>query len=795
MIISSWSIRGFNDPIKQGEVKGYLHLNKIEVFGLLETRVLINNFDAISRQFPFYSILNNYSHHYKGRIWVFLNKGLLTLLSSRVHKQLIHVELLHHVSNKTVYVTFIYGSNDGSERESLWDELRQIAHTVSDWIILGDFNIVRAMEERIGPNPPSLTEMLAFNQCLLDTNLDDVQSFGCEHTWTNKRDVEARVWSKLDRVLTNPSWLVQYPHTQVTILPSGISDHSPLLVQIKEAYQIKKKFSYLNCLEEHKKYGNIVARAWEMSIRGNDIFRLFDKLKNVRKQLTELHKTNYSGLSIRDLDGPSIQESDWPQLCRPVDEMEIKKALFSIDSNKSPGQDGFSSQFFKTSWHIIKRDFCAAVTAFFRTGTMPPQANTTLLALIPKKLLVTSVLDFRPLACCTVFYKIVSKILYSRFKPLLPSIVGKEQGAFVEGRCVFENIMLTQSLIKGYGQKGISPRCLIKVDIKKAFDSLQWDFIGKMLQIFNFPPQFQKWLMGCITSTWFSIKIDGDCAGYFKGASGVRQGDPLSPFIFVLNMAILSRLLRKYHSKHQVSCHLKCGKIGLNHLIFVDDLMIFVKGDTPSVQAVADSLHSFAKMSGLEANPDKTNIYMVGIREDIRPYHSESWRSILIVRNDLIDRAGNLETTRRILSNYTKGGKLKLSLIYDQFREKAQKINWYRGVWQRAVLPKHSFIMVLAMQRRLATIDKLNQKGICLVNWCILCKAANEAHTHLFFKCSFTAAVWKGVLQWLGMPDRTLDMRRELRWIANSRVRRHWNAHWYTSCLNATVLVFGKKGI
>ncbi|XP_074288752.1 uncharacterized protein LOC141613909 [Silene latifolia] len=280
----------------------------------------------------------------------------------------------------------------------------------------GDFNIVRAMEERIGLNPPSLTKILAFNQCLLDNNLDDVQRFGCEHTWTNKRDVEAR-----------------YPHTQVIILPSGISDHSPLLVQIKEAYQIKNKFSYLNYWEEHKDYGNIVAQARDMSIRGNAMFKLFAKSKNVRKQLIGLHKTSYSGLSIKvrqakhDLDecqkqvqgapldphllekekdapnsyffakiavrrnqsiiskindrggnlregitevnaafvdyyqcllggrveiidlpieyieGPRIQESNWPQLCRPVEEMDIKKALFSIDSNNSPGQDGFSS--------------------------------------------------------------------------------------------------------------------------------------------------------------------------------------------------------------------------------------------------------------------------------------------------------------------------------------------------------------------------------------------------------------------------------------------------------------------
>ncbi|XP_074301571.1 uncharacterized protein LOC141632971 [Silene latifolia] len=132
-----------------------------------------------------------------------------------------------------------------------------------------------------------------------------------------------------------------------------------------------------------------------------------------------------------------------------VENKEIQNALFSIASNKSPWQDGFSAQFFETSWNTVKYKFCADVKGFFTTGNMPKQANTTLLALIPKKPVVSTVMHNRPIACCTVFYKTVSKVLCSRLKPLLPIIVGKEQGAFLTGRSIFENIILTQSLVKG----------------------------------------------------------------------------------------------------------------------------------------------------------------------------------------------------------------------------------------------------------------------------------------------------------------------------------------------------------
>ncbi|XP_074300249.1 uncharacterized protein LOC141631483 [Silene latifolia] len=157
----------------------------------------------------------------------------------------------------------------------------------------------------------------------------------------------------------------------------------------------------------------------------------------------------------------------------------------------------------------------------------------------------------------------------------------------------------------------------------------------------------------------------------------------------------------------------------------------------------------------------------------IKPHHSESWRSILQVRNELITQAGGISQEQTILSSSVKNGKLHLHLAYDQFRNKENSVAWTKGVWHRAVLPKHSFFMVLAMQRLLATIDKLNHKGICIINRCILCNEACETHRHLFFRCPFAAAVWNRILDWMQLPGRINDVRIELRWIAGRRVRRH----------------------
>ncbi|XP_074300808.1 uncharacterized protein LOC141632130 [Silene latifolia] len=182
------------------------------------------------------------------------------------------------------------------------------------WILGGSLlSLLRDIEERLGPNPPSVTEMMAFNQCLLDCTLEDLHSFGCEHTWTNKREAIARVCSRLDRVISNPSWLIEYPNTQVNVLSSGISDHSPLLITVQDSYKPKKQFSYLNCWADHKEYDEVVLQAWGLPVRGSVMFRFFGKLKHVRQSLIKLHHTSYYGISKKvqeakkDLEACQIQ--------------------------------------------------------------------------------------------------------------------------------------------------------------------------------------------------------------------------------------------------------------------------------------------------------------------------------------------------------------------------------------------------------------------------------------------------------------------------------------------------------
>ena len=207
--------------------------------------------------------------------------------------------------------------------------------------------------------------------------------------------------------------------------------------------------------------------------------------------------------------------------------------------------------------------------------------------------------DFRPISCCSIVYKCITKIMANRLKKYLPFIIERNQSAFIGKRSIIDNILMAQELVRGYGRTTLSPKCAVKIDLKKAFDSLSWEFIFEVMKTLKFPRDFIWWVRKCLTTPRFSISINGGLAGYFKGARGIRQGDPLSPYIFVIAMNVLSNLLNAAGFYGVFKYHPKCKRINLTYLCFADDLLIFTKGDIDSVMGIQRILELFYSYSGL----------------------------------------------------------------------------------------------------------------------------------------------------------------------------------------------------
>ncbi|KAL0283758.1 UNVERIFIED_CONTAM: Retrovirus-related Pol polyprotein from type-1 retrotransposable element R2 [Sesamum radiatum] len=262
----------------------------------------------------------------------------------------------------------------------------------------------------------------------------------------------------------------------------------------------------------------------------------------------------------------TVEEAE--ALTAPVSSTEIRQAIFDIDETKAPGPDGYSAGFFKAAWSVIGEEVTQALLDFFRTGRLLKQINATLISLIPKVNSPSVVAEFRPISCCNVLYKAVTKILVQRMRSILHTLISPSQNAFVPGRSIGDNVLLAQELFSGYNQRNLPPRCALKVDLRKAYDTVEWDFLKAALTLFGFPERFIQWIVECVTTTSYSVCINGAPHGFFRGARGLRQGDPMSPFC------------------------------------------LFCKAEPNSIQLFKDGLIDFAELSGLQANLQKSHLIL-----------------------------------------------------------------------------------------------------------------------------------------------------------------------------------------
>ena len=305
-------------------------------------------------------------------------------------------------------------------------------------------------------------------------------------------------------------------------------------------------------------------------------------------------------------------------LVAEISDKEIKQAMWSIPGSKAPGPDGYNSTFFKRSWDIVGKDVCDAIRDFFTHGKLLKEVNCTKLTLIPKVQYPHHVSEFRPIACCNTIYKCITKIICSRLKKVLPSIIAPNQSGFVQGRQIIHNVSVVQDIIGSYGRKATPPCCLLKVDIRKAYDSVDWKFLHQLLEAMHFPPKFITWVMQCVTTPSYSLYSNGNTFGFFAGKRGLRQGDPMSPLLFVICMEYLSRLLTYAGQQQDYKYHFRCRTLKLNHLVFADDLIIFCKGDLKSIMLNLRALATFAATSGLNANAGKSAFYSCNMDAQVK---------------------------------------------------------------------------------------------------------------------------------------------------------------------------------
>ena len=282
-----------------------------------------------------------------------------------------------------------------------------------------------------------------------------------------------------------------------------------------------------------------------------------------------------------------------------------------MSPDKAPGIDGMPPIFFQKFWRIIKKDLVGAIQTFFHTGHLIKSANHTSISLIPKVMIPTSLKLYRPISLCTTVYKIIAKILANRLKPVLHSCISKNESAFIPGRQILDNIMISHEFLhylknKRLGKEGFMA---VKLDMSKAYDRVEWRFLAAVMQKMGFNDKWRSWIMECISSVSYSFMINGEVKEYVIPQRGIRQGDPLSPYLFLLCSEGFTNLFQKVATERRIE-GMRISRQGprLTHLFFADDSLIFCKADYQNASELRRILQVYERGTGQLINLEKSSV-------------------------------------------------------------------------------------------------------------------------------------------------------------------------------------------
>jgi len=230
-------------------------------------------------------------------------------------------------------------------------------------------------------------------------------------------------------------------------------------------------------------------------------------------------------------------------LIKPFSEAEVKAAVWDCESFKSPGLDGVHFGFIKDFWDQLKGDVMRFISDFHRNGRLTRGINNTFIALIPKVDSPQRLNEFRPISLVGCLYKILSKVLSNRLRMVIGKVISDTQSAFVKDRQILDGILIANEVVDE-ARKTKKELLLFKVDFVKAYDSVDWGYLDVVMHKMAFPVLWRKWMKECITTAAASVLVNGSPTCEFPLKRGLRQGDPLSPFLFLLAAEGLNVLMK-----------------------------------------------------------------------------------------------------------------------------------------------------------------------------------------------------------------------------------------------------------
>ncbi|XP_030964645.1 uncharacterized protein LOC115985893 [Quercus lobata] len=309
---------------------------------------------------------------------------------------------------------------------------------------------------------------------------------------------------------------------------------------------------------------------------------------------------------------PSVTDAMNQLLARDFQASEVAQALQQMHPHTAPGQDGLPPLFYQKFWSLTGSCVTQAALDFLNHGIVPPHFNDTQIVLIPKVQNPRKITEYRPISLCNVAYKIASKAVANRLKNVLSIIVSENQSAFTKGRFITDNVLVAFETMHHISQKktGKVGEMALKLDMSKSYDRVEWTCLENIMRKMGVHQKMIEVIMRCITTTTFSIRINGQSRGRIVPSRGLRQGDPLSPYLFLFCAEGLSALLRHAAERqaiHGVSVCRKAPRI--SHLFFADDSLVFCRASLEECDELQRIFTLYETVSGQQLNKAKTALF------------------------------------------------------------------------------------------------------------------------------------------------------------------------------------------
>lgn len=339
------------------------------------------------------------------------------------------------------------------------------------------------------------------------------------------------------------------------------------------------------------------------SKRINDVFKVFYSKLYTPENTASLSDMEafFSTVNVPSL-SPDLRQS----LEGPITQEEIKAAISSMQSGKSPGPDGFPADFFKTFSNDLSSFLHIVFTDSLESDALPPTCYQACISLPLKK--DKDPLDcasYRPISLLNTDVKILAKLLACRLENVLSSIISPDQTGFIKNRHSFYNIRRLFDII--YTSNNHTAECLISVDAEKAFDRVNWDYLFYTLEKFGFGPVFCSWIKLLYKCPLASVLTNNQYSEYFRLYRGTRQGCPLSPLLFALAIEPLAVMIRGSREIQGI----QRGKLDHKVSLYADDLLLYVSDPLKSLPAILQILNNFGKLSGYKINLDKSELFLI----------------------------------------------------------------------------------------------------------------------------------------------------------------------------------------